>query len=167
MKMLWGIPMRFQNVVIFQICSYVTVCLSYMMTPSNWNFSALLALCAGNSPVTGECPAQRPVTRGFDVFFDLRLNGRLSKQSWGWWFEKLLRPLWRHSNDNQTKTQKPHIIAGPLWGESGSNRWIPFTKSAYCGKCFHVMTSSWHSLGLVLSTNVRVRKISRKLPAPC
>ena len=37
-------------------------------------FSALLAICAGNSPVTGEFPAQRPVTRSFDVFFDLRLN---------------------------------------------------------------------------------------------
>ena len=49
-------------------------------------FSALLALCAWNSPVTGEFPAQRPVTRSFDVFFDLRLNIRLSKQSWGWWF---------------------------------------------------------------------------------
>ena len=37
-------------------------------------FSALLAICAGNSPVTGEFPAQRPVTRSFDDFFDLRLN---------------------------------------------------------------------------------------------
>ena len=37
-------------------------------------FSALLALCAGNSPVTGEFPAQRPVTRTFDIFFDLRLS---------------------------------------------------------------------------------------------
>ena len=37
-------------------------------------FSALLALCAGNSPVTGEFPSQRPVTRSFDVFFDLRLS---------------------------------------------------------------------------------------------
>ena len=42
-------------------------------------FSALLALCAGNSPVTGEFPSQRPVTRKFDVFFDLRQNTRLSK----------------------------------------------------------------------------------------
>ena len=49
--------------------------------------SALLALCAGNSPVTGEFPSQRPVTRNFDVSFDLRLNKRLDKQSWGWWFE--------------------------------------------------------------------------------
>ena len=61
-------------------------------------FSALLAICAGNSPIPGECPAQRPVTRSFDVCFDLRLNKRFSKQSWGWWFETLFRPLWRHSN---------------------------------------------------------------------
>ena len=45
-------------------------------------FSVLLVLCVGNSPVTGELPAQRPVTQSFDVFFDLRLNTRLSKQSW-------------------------------------------------------------------------------------
>ena len=58
-------------------------------------FSALLAICVGNSPVPGEFPAQRPVTRSFDVLFDLRLN----KQSRGWWFETLSRPLWRHRND--------------------------------------------------------------------
>ena len=61
-------------------------------------FSALLATCAGNSPVTGEFPSKRQVTRSFDVFFDLRLNKRLSKQSRGWWFETLPRSLWRHSN---------------------------------------------------------------------
>ena len=44
-------------------------------------FSALLALCEGNSPVTGEFPSQRPVTRSSDVFFDLRLNKQLCKQS--------------------------------------------------------------------------------------
>ena len=43
-------------------------------------FSALLALCVGNPPVTGEFPSQRPVTRSVDVFFDLRPNKRLSKQ---------------------------------------------------------------------------------------
>ena len=62
-------------------------------------FSALLAICAGNSPAPGEFPAQRPVTRSFEVFFDLHLNKRLSKQSWGWWFETLSCPLWRHCND--------------------------------------------------------------------
>ena len=44
-------------------------------------FSVLLAICAGNSPVPGEFPAQRPVTRSLDVFFDLCLNKKLSKQS--------------------------------------------------------------------------------------
>ena len=62
-------------------------------------FFALLVICAGNSPVRGEFPAQRPVTRSFDVFFDLRRIKRLNKQSWGWWSETLSRPLWRHSND--------------------------------------------------------------------
>ena len=64
-------------------------------------FSALLAICAGNSPATGKFTAQRPVTRSFDVFFDMRLSKRLSKQSWGCWFETLSRPLWRHCNDRQ------------------------------------------------------------------
>ena len=41
-------------------------------------FSALLAICAGNSPVPGEFPTQRPVTQSFDVYFDLRPNKRLS-----------------------------------------------------------------------------------------
>ena len=58
-------------------------------------FSALLAFCAENSLVTGEFPTQRPVTRSFDVFFDLRLNKRLGKQSWDSWFETPWCPLWR------------------------------------------------------------------------
>ena len=66
------------------------------MTSSNGSISALLAICVGISPVPGEFPAQRPVTRSLDVFFDLRLNKRLSKQWWGWWFETLSHPLWRH-----------------------------------------------------------------------
>ena len=65
--------------------------------------SELFPLCAGTSPVTGEFPTQRPVTWRFEVSFDLRLNKRLSKQSWGWWFETPSRSLWRHRNEmNQT-----------------------------------------------------------------
>ena len=60
-------------------------------------FSALLALYAGKSPVTGEFPAQRPVTLSFGVFFDLRLNKRLSAPSRRWWIETPSRSLWRHS----------------------------------------------------------------------
>ena len=61
-------------------------------------FSALLAICAWNSPVPGEFPAQRPVTQIFDVFFDLRLNKRLSKQPWGWRFDTPSWSLWRQCN---------------------------------------------------------------------
>ena len=63
-------------------------------------FSASLAIYAGNSPVPGEFPAERPVTRRFDVFFYLRLIKRLSKQWWGWWFEMPSYPLWRHCNEH-------------------------------------------------------------------
>ena len=62
--------------------------------PRYWPF------CAGNSPVTGEFSSQRPVMRRIDVFFDLRLNKRLIKQSWGWWSETPSRSLWRHCNEN-------------------------------------------------------------------
>ena len=61
--------------------------------------SALLAFCAENSPVPGEFPTQRPVTRSFEVSFDLRPNKRLSKQSWGWWSETPSSSLWRHRNE--------------------------------------------------------------------
>ena len=57
-----------------------------------------MAFCAGNVPVTGEFPPQRPVTRSFDVYFDLHLNKRLIKQSWGWLFETQSRAIWRHCN---------------------------------------------------------------------
>ena len=63
-------------------------------------FSAFLAICAGNSTVSGEFPAQRPVTQSFDVFFDLRPNKRLSKHWWGRCFETPSCPLWRHCDEN-------------------------------------------------------------------
>ena len=99
-------------------CSFLTC-----IVPSLWRhqmetFFASLAICAGNSPVTGEFPAQRPVTRIFEVFFDLRLNKRLSKQSWGWWFEMVSRPLWRHCN--------VHLPKGP------HASYLPFTKNTQC-----------------------------------
>ena len=61
-------------------------------------FATLLAPCAGNSPATNEFPSQRPVMRSFEVFFDLRMNKWLSKQSICRWFETPSCPLWRHCN---------------------------------------------------------------------
>ena len=78
-------------------------------------FFALLALCAGNSPVTGEFPAQKPVTRSFDVFLI---------PAWinGWWFETPSRPLWRHCNawmvfilpNTGSQHKLDHVVHGGL-----------------------------------------------------
>ena len=78
-------------------------------------FSALLALCVGNSPVPGEFPSQRPVTQSFDVFFHLGLNKRLSKQSWGCWFEMTSWSLWRHCNASAMVWTCDDIIKCIFW----------------------------------------------------
>ena len=69
-----------------------------IMTSSNGNIFRVTGPLCGEFTGPGEFPTQRPVTRSFDVFFDLRLNKRLSKHSWGWWFETLSWSLWRHHN---------------------------------------------------------------------
>ena len=68
------------------------------MTSSNGNIFRVTGPLCGEFTGPGEFPTQRPVTRSFDVFFDLRLNKRLSKQPWGWWFETPSWPLWRQCN---------------------------------------------------------------------
>ena len=71
-------------------------------------FPALL-----ESPVTGEFPSQRPVTRNFDVFFDLHLNKWSSKQSCGWYFETPSHSLWRHGKPRgQSNFNKTHWHPG-------------------------------------------------------
>ena len=71
-------------------------------------FSALLFLCAVNSP------------RSFDIFFDLGLNKRWSKQSWGWWFETPTRSLWRHWNDILLQSVTRPVIFHLAY------TWLPF-----------------------------------------
>ena len=68
------------------------------MTSSNGNIFRVTGPLCGEFTGPGEFPTQRPVTRSFDVFFDLRLNKRLSKQPRGWWFETPSLSLWRHRN---------------------------------------------------------------------
>ena len=69
---------------------------SYMMTSSNGSIFRIAGL------LCGEIPAQRPVTRSFDVFFDLRLKQQLSKQWRRRWFETPSRSLWRHCTEQQS-----------------------------------------------------------------
>ena len=69
-----------------------------MMTSSNGNIFSITGHLCGEFTSPRWNPRTKPVTRSFDVFFHLRLNKWLSKQSWGWWFETLSCPLWRHCN---------------------------------------------------------------------
>ena len=71
-----------------------------MMTSSNRSIFRVTGHLCGEFSVTGEFPAQRPVTRSFDAVFDMRLNKWLCKQSWGWQFETPSRSLWRHCYEN-------------------------------------------------------------------
>ena len=70
-----------------------------MMASSNGNIFRITGPLCGEFTGPGEFPTQRPVTRSFDVFFELRLNKRLSKQPWGWWFETPSWSLWRQCNE--------------------------------------------------------------------
>ena len=96
----------------------------FMITSSNGNILRVTVLSCGE--FTGlqwipiQFPSKRPVTRCFDVFFDLLLNKRLSKQSRGWWFDTLSRSLWHHCNVYITfltrrriskRPTKPHKIS--------------------------------------------------------
>ena len=71
------------------------------------SFSALLAICAGNSPVPVKSP-HKGQWRGALIFFYLRLNKRLSKQPWGWWFETPSWSLWRQCNE-LGGSRHPHV----------------------------------------------------------
>ena len=73
-----------------------------MMTSSNGNIFRVTGPLCGEFTGPGEFPTQRPVTRSFDVFFDLRRNEWLSKQPWGWWFETPSLSLSRQCNALRT-----------------------------------------------------------------
>ena len=87
-------PRRYQTTL--KCLWKISVVLSVMMTLSNGNIFRVTGPL--HSPVTGEFPTQRPVTRSFDVSLDLRLNHHLSKQWRRRWFKTPLCSLSRHCN---------------------------------------------------------------------
>ena len=134
-------------------------------------FFALLAFCAGNSPINGEFLVQRPVTRSFDVFFDLHLNKRLSKQPKRWWFETPLRPLWRNCNVfvssrmtfiidicwylilNLWKCHPVTVTCKLLWGERKQGHWwtLNISSSNIWRKLTHCCRSLSHVCNMTRS----------------
>ena len=131
-------------------------------------FSALLALCVANSPVTGEFPSQRPVMRRFDVFFGLRLNKWLSKQSMHRWFETLSSSLWRHCNDpsSELTVRLNHVLLSvsiissiiigldnrqcPDWHRSINhlNKFWPIVNWTVCGRTAVKFESKYERLSI-------------------
>ena len=120
------------------------------MTSSNGNIFRVIGLCAGNSLFTSEFPVQRPVMWSFDVFFDMRPNKVLSKQSWGWWFETPSCSLWRdwrHCNGNDVidvivmySEITPLELLPHLPGANELMTWTPQT--VYCSQeANHVVVS--------------------------
>ena len=109
-------------------------------------FSSLPALCAGNPPITGEFPAQRPVTRSFGVFFDQRLNKRLSKQSWGWWFETPSLWLWRHCNAVRYMLRTSLNLFNALYSIDFNLHVMKrlMSKQNPCGDFYAIHTSTWY-----------------------
>ena len=121
-------------------------------------FSALLAFCAGNSPVTGEFPSQRSVTWSFGVFFDLCLNKRLSKQLQGWWFETPSHSLWRHCNVIFTRLQpcatvttSRNAMMDAIIVIIGLVRCLTMTEVLFCRRrdieTLSALSAHWHSEG--------------------
>ena len=104
----------------------------HMMTSSNGNIFRITDPLCGEFNGSGEFPAQRPVTRSFDVFVGLRLNKRLSKQLWGWWFETPSWSLWRQCNEHTMSCKCMH---GTTTREDIRNR--------HCMTCPHGELNGW------------------------
>ena len=122
------------------------LCLSFMMTLSNGNIFRVTGHFCGEFTGPRWFPGQRPVTRSFDVFFDLHLNKWLSKQSWGWWFETLSCPLWCHCNGCYCY----HFTA-------------VFAKFAFVS-WYEVMTQLWrHGNGNIVTLTILPAWLHRKL----
>ena len=102
----------------------------YMMTSSNGNFFRITDPLCGEFTGPGEFPTQRPVTRSFDVFFDLRLNKRLGKQPLGWWFETPWWSSWRQCNETPRQSYNTIIII--MLEDSWVKKNSPMVKSSPC-----------------------------------
>ena len=124
------------------------------MTSSNGNIFRVTGHLCGE--FTG--PRWIPRTKASDaelndVFFDLHLNKRLSKQSWGWWFETLLRALWRHSNE--------FCLLRPGWPPVPND--IARSYNAFYFKLIRYLMVDYHKAVETGSWNRRPRSIDAKV----
>ena len=127
-----------------RIWMYMLIHMTTSVTPtrydcSNWKlfvtwwrhqmeaFSPLLAICAGNSPVTGEFPTQRPVTRSFVAFFDLRINGWVNNRKAG--------DLRRHRTYYDSIVMRARYVVHAVYSKSVFVAIVLHVISCYIGPC--------------------------------
>ena len=125
-------------------------------------FSVLLAICAGNSPVTGEFPAQRPVTRGFDFFIYAWIKGWVNNGTPG--------------NPRRHRAHYDVTLMGPMrktvWGPSSVWRFQTGTEAAWWANLSagptQSITASRHndsySLYLIYYPLTKIWHIAENLP---
>ena len=103
-----------------------------MMTSSNGNIFRVTGHLCGEFTGPGEFPPQRPVTRSFDVFFDLHLNKRLTQWSWS---------LWR-----QCSATRFLVISWVIWAPSGYKDRLSWYKDSHCKDETDAYLRHWTSL---------------------
>ena len=69
------------------------------MTSSNWNIFRVTGHLCEEFTSDQWIPHTKARDAELWCFFDLRLNRRLRKQWWGWWFEMPSHPLWLHCKE--------------------------------------------------------------------
>ena len=116
---------------------------AFMLTSSNGNIFRVTGPLWGESTGHRWFPSQRPVARSFDVFFDSRLNKRLSKHFFSRrrWSETTPCLLWRHCNLLALCASHKCILSVPicsmpyllmLWRTSASPGMMLSNMSADC-----------------------------------
>ena len=103
------------------------------MTSSNGNIFRVTGHLCGEFTGPRWIPRTKASDAIFDVFFDLCLNKRLSKQSWGWWFETLSRPLWRHFNGFSSLAPLQTYIKKQGRTYDGTLKHMKYIQLTHCG----------------------------------
>ena len=117
------------------------------MTSSNGTIFRVTCPLCGEFTGPGEFPAQRPATRSFDVFFDLLMNKRLSKQPLDLWFERPPWSLWRHCN------VLSHLTVA----------WQHFQRYIMCS-CYADSGTSKGRLSIKFSLKIQMRTLFQGIP---
>ena len=125
------------------------------MTSSNGNIFRVTGPLCGEFTGPGEFPTQRAVTRNFDVFFDLRLNKRLSKQPRGWWFETPSWSFWRqcHVPKNSCKAYIDGLVQGCIKSIANIRSYCSLSLSHWYVVLYDILSDVYINVMVVIHTH--------------